>query len=61
MSLTSHQEKRKRSIDRKEWLFQKLSAYYEKAKLELPDDINSREFAVQPIDYKGYVRHLSFK
>jgi DNA primase small subunit len=61
LSLTSHQEKRKRSIDRKEWLFQKLSAYYEKAKLELPDDINSREFAVQPIDYKGYVRHLSFK
>ncbi|ARM77160.1 DNA primase small subunit PriS [Acidianus manzaensis] len=34
--------------------------YYEKANLELPPDIELREFAYQPINKNTYVRHLSF-
>lgn len=34
--------------------------YYNKAELILPDDMELREFAVQPFDSETYVRHLSF-
>ena len=34
--------------------------YYEEAQLELPDDIELREFAYQPFNSETYVRHLSF-
>jgi len=34
--------------------------YYENAQLELPDDIELREFAYQPFNLETYVRHLSF-
>jgi DNA primase small subunit len=34
--------------------------YYETAKLELPDDMELREFAIQPFGSESYVRHLSF-
>jgi len=34
--------------------------YYEKANLELPFDMELREFAFQPFDSSTYVRHLSF-
>jgi DNA primase small subunit len=34
--------------------------YYEKASLELPFDMELREFAFQPFDSPSYVRHLSF-
>jgi DNA primase small subunit len=35
--------------------------YYEKAELDLPSDIEFREFAYQPFDSESYVRHLSFR
>jgi DNA primase small subunit len=34
--------------------------YYENAILELPNDMELREFAYQPFDAETYVRHLSF-
>ncbi|BFH74141.1 DNA primase small subunit PriS [Sulfurisphaera javensis] len=37
-----------------------FSEYYEKAELELPEDMELREFAYQPFDSETYVRHLSF-
>ncbi|GAA5419118.1 DNA primase small subunit PriS [Sulfurisphaera tokodaii] len=37
-----------------------FSEYYEKAELDLPNDMELREFAYQPFDSETYVRHLSF-
>jgi len=37
-----------------------FKSYYEKAELELPDDMELREFAIQPFGKDTYVRHLSF-
>jgi len=34
--------------------------YYENAELELPEDMELREFAYQPFNSETYVRHLSF-
>ncbi|MEW9491387.1 MAG: DNA primase small subunit PriS [Candidatus Aramenus sulfurataquae] len=34
--------------------------YYERATLELPYDMELREFAYQPFESESYVRHLSF-
>ncbi|AWR97668.1 DNA primase small subunit PriS [Acidianus sulfidivorans JP7] len=34
--------------------------YYEKATLQLPSDMELREFAYQPLNKSTYVRHLSF-
>ncbi len=34
--------------------------YYERASLEIPYDVELREFAYQPFDSDSYVRHLSF-
>lgn len=38
-----------------------MAEYYRKAQLELPENLSSREFAVQPIGSQSYIRHLSFK
>jgi|ECHnycMinimDraft_1075156.scaffolds.fasta_scaffold00254_9 DNA primase small subunit len=36
-----------------------LSSYYSYAELELPEDMELREFSIQPVDSDVYVRHLS--
>jgi len=43
------------------WIRRRLSEYYSSAELELPDNISTREFAVQPLGAQSYVRHLSFR
>lgn len=50
---TSHQEQNNLI----KFLFRE---YYETAQLELPDDVELREFAYQPFNSETYVRHLSF-
>jgi len=35
--------------------------HYQKAPLELPEDMALREFAIQPLNSPTYVRHLSFR
>jgi len=35
--------------------------YLTPGRLELPFDMELREFALQPIDFDGYIRHLSFR
>lgn len=50
---TSHQEQNK-------IVKQLFYEYYENAELELPDDMELREFAYQPFESETYVRHLSF-
>ncbi|BDC19753.1 DNA primase small subunit PriS [Acidianus sp. HS-5] len=37
-----------------------FKSYYDKAELELPEDVELREFALQPFGKDTYVRHLSF-
>ncbi|MEM1626625.1 MAG: DNA primase small subunit PriS [Sulfolobaceae archaeon] len=37
-----------------------FKSYYSKAELVEPSDIEMREFAIQPIGYGSYIRHLSF-
>lgn len=46
--------------ERSEILRKLIRSYYEVAKLDLPQDMELREFAVQPFDSESYVRHLSF-
>ncbi|MCQ4344565.1 MAG: DNA primase, partial [Sulfolobaceae archaeon] len=46
--------------ERSEILRRLFRGYYETAKLELPDDMELREFAIQPFGSESYVRHLSF-
>ena len=53
----SHQELNDRD---KKVIAQLLRAYYEKAILQLPEDMVLREFAIQPLGSKTYMRHLSF-
>ncbi len=43
------------------WLNKTLSLYYRNARLLLPEDMDRREFAYQPLGKNTYVRHLSFK
>ncbi|AHC51557.1 DNA primase [Sulfolobus acidocaldarius SUSAZ] len=41
-------------------IYQIFRSYYENAVLELPQDIELREFAYQPFNSDTYVRHLTF-
>ncbi|MGB9725660.1 MAG: DNA primase small subunit domain-containing protein [Fervidicoccaceae archaeon] len=43
------------------WIKKKLIEYYSSNVFELPDNLSSREFAVQPLTTQSYIRHLSFK
>ena len=50
---TSHPERNK-------IVYTLFKEYYENAELDLPNDMELREFAYQPFDADTYVRHLSF-
>ncbi|MEM1610919.1 MAG: DNA primase small subunit domain-containing protein [Sulfolobales archaeon] len=56
MSSTSRRDQSSQSL-----LKSLFAGYYSKAELRLPDDMEFREFALQPFDSQSYVRHLSFR
>lgn len=58
MHSTLPQEQSRRVLGLLERLFK---AYYLSAELMLPDDMDRREFAFQPLGRDTYVRHLSFR
>lgn len=56
MSSTSRRDQSSRAV-----LKSLFTGYYSKAELRIPDDMEFREFALQPFDSQSYVRHLSFR
>ncbi len=43
------------------FLIDLFRSYYRQAQLKLPEDMEFREFALQPFNMETYIRHLSFK